>query len=172
MQLSARFAPLLRKEPQTMLLYIHYKSVLNLRINNVNWHIGNNFSIDTIFAQFSHIDEIVGMGCNVVEMETVAAFETASVAGIPMVALFRVSDNTVTQQSLVSGGTEKNMEYRQFVRRELFPRIILEIYLIIRKIRDVICKKNSILLQYNQVKHERKRSVRSGINIYEPVFVR
>jgi len=106
------------------------KNITNLicEHNNVNWHIGNNFSIDTIFAQFSHIDEIVGMGCNVIEMETAAAFEAASVAGIPMVALFSVSDNTVTKQSLVSGRTENDMAYRRFVRRELFPQIISEIF--------------------------------------------
>ena len=106
------------------------KNITNLicKQNDVKWHIGNNFSIDTIFAQFSHIDEIIRMGCNVIEMETAAAFEAAVLASIPMVALFSISDNTVTKQSLISGRTEKDMEYRQFVRRELFPQIISEIF--------------------------------------------
>ena len=106
------------------------KNITNLicKQNDVKWHIGNNFSIDTIFAQFSHIDEIIHMGCNVIEMETAAAFEAAFEAAIPMVALFSVSDNIVTKQSLISGRTKKDMEYRQFVRRELFPQIISEIF--------------------------------------------
>jgi len=77
------------------------------RDRGVRWHIGRNFSIDTIFAQFAHIDEIVRMGCNVIEMETAAAFRAAGLAGIPTAALFSVSDNTVTNKSLVSGRTKE-----------------------------------------------------------------
>ena len=39
--------------------------------NGVNYHIGKNFSIDTIIAQFVHIDEIIDMGCNCIEKEPV-----------------------------------------------------------------------------------------------------
>lgn len=92
--------------------------------NGVKWHIGNNYSTDTVFAQFFHIDEIVGMGCNVIEMETAAAFRAAAFTGIPMAALFSVSDNTVANKSLVSGRTSEEMQYRKKVRRELFPGII------------------------------------------------
>ncbi len=94
----------------------------------VRWHLGKTFSIDTIFAQFAHIDEILGMGCNVIEMETAAAFRAANLANIPIVALFSVSDNTVTHKSLVSGRTQDELEYRKYVRRELFPKIILDIF--------------------------------------------
>lgn len=96
--------------------------------NNVKWHIGRNYSIDTIFAQFAHIDMILKMGCNVVEMETAAAFRAAKLMNIPLVALFSVSDNTVVNKSLVSGRTAEEMEYRKLVRRELFPQIILSIF--------------------------------------------
>lgn len=93
----------------------------------VNWHIGNNYSIDTIFAQFFHIDEIISMGCNVIEMETAAAFRAAALAGIPIAALFNVSDNTVAHKSPVSGCTSEDTQYRKKVRRELFPKIIMEL---------------------------------------------
>lgn len=95
--------------------------------SDVRWHISRNFSVDTIAAQFAHIDTIVGMGCNVIEMETAAAFRAAKMMGIPLAALFSVSDNTMTNKSLVSGRTEEEMAYRQFTRRELFPRIILSV---------------------------------------------
>lgn len=94
----------------------------------VKWHVSRNFSIDTIVAQFAHIDTIVGMGCNVIEMETAVAFRAAQMMGIPLAALFSVSDNTTANKSLVSGRTEEEMEYRKFTRRELFPRIILSVF--------------------------------------------
>lgn len=96
--------------------------------NGVKWHIGNNYSTDTVFAQFVHIDEIIGMGCNTIEMETAAAFRAAAFTGIPMAALFSVSDNTVVNKSLVSGRTSEEMQYRKKVRSELFPQIITELF--------------------------------------------
>ena len=96
--------------------------------NNVKWHIGRNFSIDTIAAQFTHIDFIKNMGCNTIEMETATAFKAAKLMNIPITALFSVSDNTITNKSLVSGRTSDEMEYRKFTRRELFPKIILSIF--------------------------------------------
>ena len=89
----------------------------------VKYHIGRVFSIDTIFAQFAHIGEILEMGCNVIEMETAAAFRAAELAGIPMAALFSVSDNTLARKSLMSGRTEKEMRYRKEVRRSVFPDV-------------------------------------------------
>lgn len=96
--------------------------------NNVKWHISKNFSIDTIAAQFAHIDTIINMGCNVIEMETAVAFRAAKLMNIPLIALFSVSDNATTNKSLVSGRTPAEMEYRRYTRRELFPKIILSIF--------------------------------------------
>ncbi|MCL2477654.1 phosphorylase [Candidatus Bathycorpusculum sp.] len=96
--------------------------------NKVNWHIGRTFSIDTVFAQFAHIDYILRQGCNVIEMETAAAFAAGKLMKLPIVALFSVSDNSVLKKSLVSGRTEKEMNYRKFTRQELFPKIILAVF--------------------------------------------
>jgi purine-nucleoside phosphorylase len=93
--------------------------------NNVKYHIGQAFSIDSIFAQFAYIDEIKGMGCNVIEMETAAAFRAAKMANISLVAAFSVSDNTVVNKSLISGRTASDKKYRKEVRRTIFPKIIL-----------------------------------------------
>lgn len=95
---------------------------------NVNWHAGRNFSIDTITAQFAHIEEILNMGCNIIEMETAAAFRAAKMAGISIGAIFTVSDNTVMKKSLVSGRTKEEMERRRFVRCTLLPQILLSIF--------------------------------------------
>lgn len=96
--------------------------------NNVKWHNGKAYSIDTIFAQFAHIDEIMNMNCDVIEMETAAAFRAAKIINIPIAAILSVSDNTVTNKSLISGRSKQEMDYRKFVRRELFPQIIRETF--------------------------------------------
>lgn len=105
-------------------VYIHSQSIC--RKYNVKCHIGKTYSIDTIFAQFAHIDEILDLGCNVIEMETAAAFRASKLAGISIAAIFSVSDNTITNKSLVSGRSEKEIEYRKFTRKNVFPEIILE----------------------------------------------
>ncbi len=96
------------------------------REHQVKWHIGRNFSIDTIFAQFAHIDEILALGCNTIEMETAAAFAAARLAGYSLAAVFSVSDNTLHRKSLLSGRSAEEMQYRKDVRRHLFPQILLE----------------------------------------------
>lgn len=96
--------------------------------NNVKWHIGKNFSIDTIAAQFAHIDEIIEMGCNVIEMETAAAFRAAKMMDISIAAVFSVSDNTVTKKSLISGRTKEDNDYRKRVKKKLIPKIILKAF--------------------------------------------
>jgi len=95
---------------------------------NVEYHTVVTFSIDTIFAQFAHIDTIVNMGCNTIEMETASAFKAANMMNIPMVAILSVSDNTITKKSLISGRNQDEIEYRAFTRRELFPQIILSVF--------------------------------------------
>ena len=94
--------------------------------NNVKWHTGKNFSIDTIFAQFSHIDEILDFGCNTIEMETATFFKAAEISNIAAGAVFSVSDNTVRNKSLFSGRTEEEMRYRHEVRANILPQIVLE----------------------------------------------
>lgn len=96
--------------------------------NRVEYHTGKNFSIDTIIAQFAHIDEILDMGCNVIEMETAAAFRAAGLAGIAIAAIFGVSDNTVQNKSLVSGRSENEISYRRYTKRTIIPQIILRTF--------------------------------------------
>ena len=119
-----------KKQYPDIQLFYNIKKITECicRESNVNWFIGKTFSIDTIFAQFAHIDSILNMGCNVIEMETASAFKAANIMNIPIVALFSVSDNTITNKSLVSGRTQEELDYRRYVRSELFPKIILKIF--------------------------------------------
>lgn len=94
------------------------------KAENVRFHKVKNFSIDTVFAQFARIDEILALGCNTVEMETAAAFLAAEMAGYKMAALFSVSDNTLLRKSLMGGREEEERLYRKRVRYSVFPKII------------------------------------------------
>ncbi len=115
--------------PDKKLYDIVYQNTVNIcSSKNVEHHIGKNFSIDTIVAQFAHIDEILGMGCNVIEMETASAFRAAKLADISIAAIFNVSDNTVQNKSLVSGRSETEQNYRRYTKKTIIPQIILQTF--------------------------------------------
>jgi purine-nucleoside phosphorylase len=94
--------------------------------NNINWYIGKNFSIDTVLGQFAHIDEIINMGCNCIEMETAALFKVAEICKIEACAIFCISDNTIIKKSLLSGRIQEEMDYMKFIRRNVVTKIVLE----------------------------------------------
>ena len=110
-----------------------YKKVLDVvkdvcQLNNVRFHEETNFSIDTIFSQFYHIDKIKDFGCKTVEMESATAFKCAKIAGLKIAAIFCISDNTIVNKSLLSGRTEEEEEYRHKVRYEVITRIIEKVF--------------------------------------------
>lgn len=94
---------------------------------NINYHVAKNFSIDTIFAQFAHIDEITSMGCNVIEMETAALFRASEICNKRSTAIFCVSDNTIIKKSLYSGRSENDKNLKGKSRYVITPKILLEI---------------------------------------------
>jgi len=94
--------------------------------NKFSWHIGKNYSVDTIIGQFAHINEIIGMGCNCIEMETAVLFKSAEICGIKAGAIFSVSDNTLQKKSLLSGRTKEERDYRKNVRDNILTKIVIE----------------------------------------------
>ena len=96
--------------------------------NRVGWHLGTTFCTDTILAQFAHMDYILKTGCNTLDMESAVAFRTAKMMGKPLAALMSVSDNSCAEKSLIGKRPQEEIEYRQFVRRELMPQIILNLF--------------------------------------------
>ena len=112
------------------------KSLTNVLIDllkkqNIKYHYVPNFSVDNIFAQFYHIDKIMGLGAKTIEMETANLFMCGKITGINVIALFCISDNIVAKKSLYSGRTDKEHEYRHNIRYNLIPRIAIDL---IRKI--------------------------------------
>lgn len=92
---------------------------------NLTFHIVNNFSVDTIFAQFAHIDEIKDLGSNVIEMETAALFRAAEICNIKSCAILCVSDNIVKNKSLYSGRSDEDKKRKGYARYIITPKIIL-----------------------------------------------
>jgi len=97
--------------------------------NSVNYHIGKNFSTDTIIAQFAHLDEIIDMGCNCIEMETSVFFKSAEICNINAGAVFGVSDNTILKKSLLSGKSKEDIDYEKNVRKNILTKIVMESFL-------------------------------------------
>lgn len=95
--------------------------------NDVNCFTVTNFSVDTIFAQFAHLETIMEYGCKSIEMETAAAFKAASICNKSISAIFSVSDNSIKNKSLYNGRSKQEQSYRKKVRKEIIPKIIYSI---------------------------------------------
>ena len=99
-----------------------------LEEENIKYHYVPNFSIDTVFAQFFHIEKIIELGAKTIEMETANLFKCNSLLKINVTALFCISDNTVVNKSLYSGRTEKEEIYRHKIRNDVIPNIIIKLF--------------------------------------------
>lgn len=99
-----------------------------LKVSNVKYHNVPNYSTDTIFAQFKHLDMILSTGAKTIEMETALLFKCNEVLNINVTALFCISDNTVVNKSLYSGRNSEEEEYRHKVRNEIIPNIIIKLF--------------------------------------------
>lgn len=99
-----------------------------LKEKNIKYHCVPNYSIDTIFAQFYHIDKILELGAKTIEMETANLFKCNELLKINVTALFCVSDNTLLNKSLYSGRTEEENNYRHKVRDEIIPEVVIELF--------------------------------------------
>ncbi|HMN13085.1 MAG TPA: hypothetical protein PKD55_12245 [Bellilinea sp.] len=98
------------------------------RREKVPLYPGRTFSTDSIFAQLAHIDRILGLGCNSIEMETAAAFRAGKMTGKPLAALLCVSDLPLSNKSLYRGRSEEEQARRYRVRGEVMPQILCDFF--------------------------------------------
>ena len=103
-------------------------SILKKSKEKIAYHYVPNFSVDTIFAQFYHIDLIKKYKVDTIEMETSALFKAAEITGIKATAILIVSDNTTVNKSLYSGRTKEDKEYKNNVKYNILPKIICELF--------------------------------------------
>ena len=99
-----------------------------LKERNIKYHYVPNYSIDTVFAQFYHIDKILDLGAKTIEMETACLFKCCNLMNINATALFCISDNTILNKSLYSGRTDEENDYRHKIRYELIPKIVIDLF--------------------------------------------
>jgi purine-nucleoside phosphorylase len=110
-------------------LYAMLRAAAKLVCSEYNkpWHTGKTFSIDNIFAEYAHLDEIVELGCDSIEMETALVFRAAAISRIKAGAVFSVSDNSFGGTAIYSNRTtDKDREYREYIRNNIVTRIVLE----------------------------------------------
>lgn len=116
----------LKKEYPTKKFTDNLKEILEKE--NIKYHYMPNFSVDTIFAQYYHIDKILNLGAHTIEMETANLFKCNELLNINVTAIFCISDNTLVNKSLFSGRTDEEKEYRHRVRNEIIPKVVLELF--------------------------------------------
>lgn len=86
-----------------------------------------NYSVDTIFAQYAHINRFIELKCETIEMETSAFFKCANIIKIPSAALLCVSDNTLKNKSLYSVRTDNERSLKKEMQNKNVPQIVVEI---------------------------------------------
>ena len=99
-----------------------------LNKKSINYHYVPNFSVDSIFLQFYHLDKILDAGAKVIEMETASIFKCKDILNINISALFSVSDSTIKNKSLYSGRTDEEKANNKKTRYEVIPNIIIDLF--------------------------------------------
>ena len=97
-----------------------------LREDNISYYRVPNYSTDSLFGQFYHLDKIIGYGSKTIEMETALLFKCKDILNINVTALLCVSDNVVLNKSLYSGRSDEERKHRYSVRYEIIPKIIIK----------------------------------------------
>jgi len=118
-------------EELTEILKLKMKS--EAEVYKIRAHNEANFSVDSVFAQFAHIDYIKNTGAKVIEMETALVFKCAKMCNIKSTALLCISDNTLVKKSLYSGRSNEENQYRHMVRKSIIPKIIIDVVKDIQK---------------------------------------
>lgn len=104
------------------------KLIRILDLKKINYYNVPNFSTDSLFLEFIHLDEIINMGAKTIEMETSILFKCNTVLNINMTAIFCISDNIVNKKSLYSGRGKEEHDYRHKVRKEIISDVIVDLF--------------------------------------------
>lgn len=82
------------------------------------------FCTDSISMEYAHLDEIRGMGAQLIEMETAAFYRLAALLEVPAAALLVVSDNSANGEPLVGRSEEQDARYHG-ARSVIIPELIV-----------------------------------------------
>ena len=95
---------------------------------NIKYHHVLNCTVDSIFGQFVHIDEFLEKEALTIEMEVAALFKASRFTGINASAILVVSDSVLMNKSLFSGRSEEENEYRHYVKEEVIPEVVCQVF--------------------------------------------
>ena len=95
--------------------------------NKIDYHFVPNYSTDTIFGEFYHIDKFINIGCSTIEMETACLFKCCKTIDMNVTAIFAVSDNIIANKSLFSGRSEEEKERKTNTKENIIPKIVEEL---------------------------------------------
>lgn len=109
--------------------YLTNKLLNTLKANsyNTNYHFEENYTVDSLFTQFAHIDHIKNLGAKTIEMETSAVFRVCNLININACALFGISDNTTANKSLYSGRSSQDQINKKTTRHEVIPQVVIDL---------------------------------------------
>jgi len=79
--------------------------------NNINIFRKVVYSTDSIYCEYMHLDEILKMGAEVIEMETAVFFRSMNIISKRGTALLCVSDNSVADIHLVGRTEDETLKY-------------------------------------------------------------
>lgn len=77
------------------------------------------FTTDALLAEFMHLDEFRGLGCQVIDMEYGAFTRAANLTGIENVGLLQISDNPTLGVSYLAGRTPEDFLFMVERRQEI-----------------------------------------------------
>lgn len=84
------------------------------------------YCIDSIFCEYFHLNEILQLGNEAIEMETAAFYRCMEIINKEGIAILCVSDNSETQNALI-GRSEEDTEKFHKSRAQLIPQLILNL---------------------------------------------
>lgn len=105
-----------------------YGSLFELCANQVaeygvRCRTGIGMSVESIYSQFEHINEIKRMGCNCIDMEASAFLFAAQKIRIKAGICFCLSDNVVSGEPLMKVDPQKTA-FRKQIRGKVLPYVI------------------------------------------------
>jgi purine-nucleoside phosphorylase len=84
------------------------------------------YCTDSIFCEYLHLNEILQFDSEAIEMETAAFYRCMEIMNKDGIAILCVSDNSITQNSLVGRSSEDTHKFHKS-RETLIPKLVLSL---------------------------------------------
>lgn len=89
---------------------------------------GIGISVESIYSQYVHMEEIKNLGCNCIDMEASAFLFAAQKTGIEAAICFCISDNVESGEPLMSVDLQKT-DFRKRMRHLVLPEVVEKFFM-------------------------------------------